>query len=100
MNQNKVVLISVDGMRPDGFLNCGHPYVDEILKKAYYTLDAHTVLPSVPLPCHMSLFHSVPPERHGITTNVYIPQVRRSTGCVSSFEQRGPNAPCITAGNR
>ena len=92
MNQNKVVLISVDGMRPDGFLNCGHPYVDEILKKAYYTLDAHTVLPSVTLPCHMSLFHSVPPERHGITTNVYIPQVRPINGL---FEQlRAAGAQC------
>ena len=25
MFENKVILISVDGMRPDGFLNCGNP---------------------------------------------------------------------------
>ena len=33
-------------------------------------------MPSVTLPCHMSLFHSVDPARHGILTNTYVPQVR------------------------
>jgi phosphopentomutase len=32
----------------------------------------------------MSLFHSVPPERHGITTNLYMPPVRPINGL---FEQ-------------
>ena len=27
---NKVILISVDGMRPDGFLSCGNPYIEQI----------------------------------------------------------------------
>ena len=73
MNKNKVILISIDAMRPDGFLACKNPYAEEMLKKAYYTLDGKTVLPSVTLPCHMSLFHSVPPQRHGITTNTFVP---------------------------
>ena len=60
---NKVILISIDGMRPDGLLNCGNAYVEELKKIASYTFDAKTVFPSVTLPCHMSLFHSVPPER-------------------------------------
>ena len=84
MIKNKVILISVDGMRPDGFLACKNPYIDEIMKKAYYTLDGQTVLPSVTLPCHMSLFHSVPPQRHGITTNLYLPMARPINGL---FEQ-------------
>ena len=84
MNDHKVILISVDGMRPDGFLGCGNPYIVEMMKKAYYTLDGKTVLPSVTLPCHMSLFHSVTPQRHGITTNVYLPMARPISGL---FEQ-------------
>ncbi len=36
------------------------------------------------LPCHMSLFHSVVPQRHGITTNLYLPMVRPVNGL---FEQ-------------
>ena len=80
----KVILISIDGMRPDGFLQCGNPFAEEIMKRAYYTLNGRTVWPSVTLPCHMSLFHSVKPERHGITTNYYIPMARPIKGL---FEQ-------------
>ena len=81
---NKVILISIDGMRPDGLLKCKNSYVDELKKIASYTFDARTVFPSVTLPCHMSMFHSVPPERHGTTTNTYMPQVRPINGL---FEQ-------------
>lgn len=81
---NKVILISIDGMRPDGFIQCKNPYVNSLQKIASYTLNAKTVFPSVTLPCHMSMFHSVPPERHGITTNDYTPQVRPIKGL---FEQ-------------
>ena len=33
MNDNKVILISIDGMRPDGVVNCGNPFVQEMMKK-------------------------------------------------------------------
>jgi len=82
--ENKVILISIDGMRPDGVIKCKNTFVDVLKKKSSYTFDARTVFPSVTLPCHMSLFHSVPPERHGTTTNVYMPQVRPVNGL---FEQ-------------
>lgn len=76
----KVLLILVDGMRPDSLEKSGHPYIEELKSKASYTLNAQTVMPSVTLPCHMSLFHSVPPERHGILENVYTAQVRPIAG--------------------
>lgn len=76
----KVILILVDGMRPDGMMQCGNPYVQEILAKSTYSLETQTVMPSVTLPCHMSLFHSVDPGRHGILTNTYTPQVRPIDG--------------------
>ena len=84
MMDRKVILISIDGMRPDGFLKCGNPFARELLGMSSYTLNARTVFPSVTLPCHMSLFHSVDPQRHGITTNTYMPQVRPIKGL---FEQ-------------
>ncbi|WP_077533220.1 alkaline phosphatase family protein [Massiliimalia massiliensis] len=76
----KVVLLLVDGLRPDALTACGNPFIEELTRRCSYTLEAKTVTPSVTLPCHMSLFHSVTPERHGITTNVYTPQVRPITG--------------------
>ena len=80
----KVILISIDGMRPDGFLQCGHPFVHEMMQRGAYTLEGKSVFPSVTLPCHMSMFHSVPPERHGIMSNSYTPMVRPVRGL---FEQ-------------
>ena len=84
MIMKKVILISIDGMRADGVVACGNPFVDEMKRLGSYTLTAQTVLPSVTLPCHMSMFHSVPPTRHGITTNLYIPFARPLNGL---FEQ-------------
>lgn len=86
---NKVILISIDGMRPDGALQCGNPYVQELIKKGSHALDARTVMPSVTLPCHMSMFHSVTPERHGTTTNTYMPQVRPVPGLAEQISRMG-----------
>ena len=86
---NKVILISIDGMRPDGLKQCGNPYLDELMKIGSYTFDAKTVFPSVTLPCHMSLFHSVPPERHGISTNLYMPPVRPIDGLFEIVKNAG-----------
>ena len=87
--ENKVILISIDGMRPDGLQQCKNAYLDELTKIASYTFNARTVFPSVTLPCHMSLFHSVPPERHGTTTNVYMPQVRPIDGLFEQIKKLG-----------
>ena len=89
MNDKKVILISVDGMRPDGFLSCGNLYIKTLMEKAYYTLNAQTVMPSVTLPCHMSLFHSVTPQRHGITTNLYLPMARPINGLFEQLHMMG-----------
>ena len=74
----RVVLILVDGMRPDSMTDL--PKAQEIAKRGASTMTGTTVLPSITLPCHMSLFHSVDPSRHGTTTNTYAPQVRPING--------------------
>lgn len=79
-SSQKVILLLVDGMRPDGLLESHHPFLSTILNKFSYCLNARTVSPSLTLPCHMSLFHSVDPERHGITSNTYVPQPRPIQG--------------------
>ena len=87
--EKKVILISIDGMRPDGLQQCGNPYLEELKKLASYTFDARTVIPSVTLPCHMSMFHSVTPERHGITSNTYMAQVRPINGLFEQIKRAG-----------
>ena len=85
----KIILILVDGMRPDGMMGCGNPFAEKFIKQSSYSLTARTVIPSVTLPCHMSLFHSVDPQRHGVTTNTYVPQVRPIKGLVDQLDLYG-----------
>ena len=83
----KVILVSVDGMRPDSMKKSR--LAQELISRSSYTLSARTVFPSVTLPCHMSMFHSVDPERHGITTNIYTPQVRPINGLIEQLQANG-----------
>ena len=87
--QNKVILISIDGMRPDGLKQCGNPYVQELEKRCIYTYAGMSVNPSVTFPCHFSMTHSVAPERHGILTNTYVPQVRPVDGIFEKIKNCG-----------
>ncbi|MBE6919737.1 MAG: hypothetical protein E7469_08650 [Ruminococcaceae bacterium] len=85
----KVILISIDGMRPDGFLACGSPYAEELQRISAHTLDAVTVMPSLTLPCHMSIFHGVSPRRHGVTTNTFVPCARPVDGIFEVVKKSG-----------
>lgn len=85
----KVILISIDGMRPDGFLNCKNPFAEKMMELGAYSLSAKSMNPSVTLPCHLSIFHSVPPVRHGITTNTYIPFARPINGLFEQIKMAG-----------
>ena len=78
--KEKVILISIDGMRPDGLKQCGNPYLAELERMCTYTYTARSMFPSSTLPCHFSMTHSVTPQRHGILTNPYVPQVRPVMG--------------------
>ena len=85
----KVILISIDGMRPDGLKECGNPYVKELESMCSYTYNASSTTPSLTLPCHFSMSHSVPPQRHGILTNTYVPQVHPVDGIFEKIKNAG-----------
>ncbi len=87
--ENKVILISIDGMRPDGMQQCGNPYVKELEALCAYTYEGAAVEPSVTLPCHYSMAYSVPPARHGVTTNTYTPPVRPVLGLFEKIKAAG-----------
>ena len=93
--KNKVILILIDGLRPDALGAIAGRSEDErrmigaLKSLGSYTLAARTAFPPVTLPCHMSLFHSVMPERHGVTTNVYRPPVRPVEGLFEVLKKQG-----------
>jgi predicted AlkP superfamily pyrophosphatase or phosphodiesterase len=84
-----IILFLVDGMRPDGLMQAHAPVMKKLMQTGAYTLNARSVMPTVTLPCHMSLFHSVLPERHGVTTNTYTPQVRPINGLFEVLSNAG-----------
>jgi len=71
-----VLLISIDGLRPDA-LGIGYtPTLDALARDGYRAENARTLMPCCTLPCHNSMLRGVPVERHGITSNVFQPLVR------------------------
>ena len=67
----KVILISIDGMRPDGLKLCGNPYVSTLEEKCAYTYDASSLVPSITFPCHYGMMRSSSPEKLGVTGGVW-----------------------------
>jgi predicted AlkP superfamily pyrophosphatase or phosphodiesterase len=72
----RVLLCSLDGVRPDAIAATPTPTIDRLAGRGSYTWRARTVMPSVTLPCHTSMARGVPPERHGITSNTFTPLAR------------------------
>ena len=83
------ILLMIDGVRPDAIAAAGCPNLTALQTRSAYTFTARSVMPSVTLPCHMSIFHSVPPTRHGITTNDYAPMARPVMGLVEALHRAG-----------
>ena len=88
-NVNLVVLFVVDGMRPDGLQQADTPHIDNVFQRGAYTYTARTVMPSGTLPAHTSMFRGVGPERHGITTNIWISLVRPVPSIIEIVHQAG-----------
>lgn len=85
--KKKVLLVVVDGLRPDAVRKCGDKSFEELFLKGSHTFTGRTCFPSITLPCHMSLFHSVDPERHGVYSNVYVKQNHPIRGLMEVLER-------------
>jgi predicted AlkP superfamily pyrophosphatase or phosphodiesterase len=82
-----VILFLVDGMRPDGLQQAQTPVMDQLIATGAHTFTARTVMPSITLPVHTSLFLGVTPERHGNTTNIWTPPARPVPGLIDVLHQ-------------
>ncbi len=64
-----VVIISIDGLRPDAIERYPTPTLHRLMAQGYAFLDAKTVVPSLTLPSHTSMLTGLPPDQHGIVWN-------------------------------
>src|SRR5215213_5495527 len=84
-----VVFIMLDGLRPDALELAYTPRLDAFIAEGAHTLTARSVMPSITLPCHTSIFHSVPPTRHGIIENQWRAMARPVVGLVDTAKVAG-----------
>lgn len=68
-----VMILSVDGLRPDVLLLGHAPTFRSLIQRGAYTFWAKTTAVSVTLPSHVSMLTGVTPGRHGITWNQTLP---------------------------
>ena len=64
-----VVIISIDGLRPDAIGKFGARTLQRLMREGSYSLTAQTILPSKTLPSHTSMLTGVDADEHGITWN-------------------------------
>jgi arylsulfatase A-like enzyme len=64
-----VVVVSIDGLRPDAIGVYGASTLQRLMREGSYTLAASTINPSKTLPSHTSMLTGQPPERHGVLWN-------------------------------
>ncbi|MCK6538823.1 MAG: alkaline phosphatase family protein [Anaerolineales bacterium] len=69
----RVLILSIDGLRPDAISLAPMPNLLDLMQTSAYTLAAQTVYPSVTLISHASMLGGVCPSKHGITWNDYLP---------------------------
>ena len=64
-----VIVVSIDGLRPDAIDVYGAPTLQRLMREGSYTLSGRTTDPSKTLPSHTSMLTGQPPERHGVLWN-------------------------------
>jgi arylsulfatase A-like enzyme len=64
-----VIVVSIDGLRPDAITTYRAPTLLRLMREGSYTLSASTINPSKTLPSHTSMLTGQPPERHGVLWN-------------------------------
>src|SRR5215216_3740146 len=70
----RVVIISIDGLRPDAILLAPMPNLIGLMQKSAFSLGARTVFPSVTLVAHSSMLTGMCPSKHGVDWNDYLPE--------------------------
>jgi predicted AlkP superfamily pyrophosphatase or phosphodiesterase len=68
-----VVIISIDGCRPDLLLRADTPVIHSLLPRASFTFWARTTAESITLPSHTSMLTGVVPIKHTIQWNMDLP---------------------------
>lgn len=81
-----IVVISIDGLRPDAIRRAGATTLSRLADTGAWTWEAETIVPSRTLPSHASMLTGVGPEVHGIDWNSDQTGERGTVGVPTVFE--------------
>jgi predicted AlkP superfamily pyrophosphatase or phosphodiesterase len=70
----QVVIISIDGLRPDAISDATTPTIMGIARRGAHTLKAETVTPSETTPSHASMLSGYLPKTHRLTWDGWYPE--------------------------
>ena len=77
----RVVLLSLDGIRPDGLRQARTPNLDRLFARGVFSDTTRDVMPSVTLPNWTTILTGCGPEQHGVTAN--------------DWDRASPDLPCV-----
>ncbi len=94
---NKLLHIVIDSCRPDALEQAKTPHLDSLWQNGAYSWRSQSVMPSISLPCHTSMFRGISPQAHGITENVYQPSAGSFPSVIDIAHQNGLHTAMFTS---
>jgi hypothetical protein len=85
----RAILFMIDGCRADALERTATPALDKLRQEGAWTLRARSVMPSVTLPCHTSIFYSQMPEEHGVLSNEWTPSASLAPSLIAAVRDAG-----------
>jgi predicted AlkP superfamily pyrophosphatase or phosphodiesterase len=74
LSVRRVVIVSIDGLRPDAIFPAPMPNLINLMQSGAFSLGARTVFPSITLVAHSSMLTGMCPYKHGVDWNDYLPE--------------------------
>ena len=94
----RVVIVSVDGLRPDLLLRAQPPHMRALMETGSYTFWARTVEEGYTVPSHVSMLTGVVPARHGVTWNGHIEESYPNVPTLFELAKRAGYTTAVVAG--
>ena len=93
-----VVIVSVDGLRPDLLLRGRNPHMQALMRAGSFTFWARTVAEGYTLPSHVSMLTGVVPSRHGVTWDSHIEDAYPRVPTLFELAKRAGYTTALAAG--
>lgn len=90
-----VLLAAIDGLSSAALEHTHCPNLHRLRHIGASTLQARSVMPSISLPCFLSVFQGVSPQAHGTLNNIYVPPNPPRIGLVEAAKASGKKSAFI-----